>query len=398
MNVSKAFDRVWHRGLLFKLRQNGIDGKLLQWLNSYLTNRKQKVTIKSCASTIKSILAGVPQGSVLGPLLFLVYINDIAKQLLSLTRLFADDSSLFYAAARLSDIAGIINHDLIMLSNWAIQWLVKFNPLKTEAVLFTLKYFEAFPQLIFDNTPIKFVEDHKHLGITFSQNGQWHTHIEQIANTASKILGIMRKLKYTLSRNALNQIYLYHLLPIIEYASLVWDGCTQQDSNTLQKIQNEAARIVTGLTRSVSLVKLYNECGWTNLSVRRHQQKLHFMYKVNNGLVPSYITDLFPPLVSEISGYPLRNNNNFSTPFTRTNISLRSCIPSAIRMWNTLDEGLKNQPTISSFKNNLQITTFPKLHVPNYFTSGNRYLSVIHARIRNNCSNLNIFFIYQSSS
>ena len=158
---------------------------MLQWLNSYLTNRKPKVTLKSCASTLKSILAGVPQGSVLGPLLFLVYINDIAKQLLSLTRLFADDSSLFCAAARLSDIAGIINHDLIMLSNSAIQWLVKFNPLKTETVLFTLKYLEAFPQLIFDNTPIKFVEDHKHLGITtFSQNGQWHTHIEQIANTA----------------------------------------------------------------------------------------------------------------------------------------------------------------------------------------------------------------------
>ena len=111
-----------------------------------------------------------------------MYINDIAKQLLSLTRLFADDSSLFYAAARLSDITGIINHDLIMLSNWAIQWLVKLNSLKTEAVLFTLKYFEAFPQLIFDNTPIKFVEDHKHLGITFSQNCEWHTHIEQIAN------------------------------------------------------------------------------------------------------------------------------------------------------------------------------------------------------------------------
>ena len=95
---------VWHRGLLFKLRQNGIDGKLLQWLKSYLTNRKQKNTLKSCASTIKSILEGVPQGSVIGPLSFLVYINDIAKQLLSLTRLFADDSSLFYAASRLSDM------------------------------------------------------------------------------------------------------------------------------------------------------------------------------------------------------------------------------------------------------------------------------------------------------
>ena len=98
-DVSKAFDRVWHKGLLFQLRQNGIEGKLLEWFNSYLSQRKQKVGLKSCFSGLKSIFAGVPQGSVLGPLLFLVYINDIAKHLLSLTRLFADDSSLFYSAA-----------------------------------------------------------------------------------------------------------------------------------------------------------------------------------------------------------------------------------------------------------------------------------------------------------
>ena len=106
---------------------------------------------------------------------------------------------------------------------------MKFNPLKTDTVIFTLNNFQAFPQLIFDKTPIKFVKDHKHLGITFIHEGQWYTHIEHIANTASKIEGVLRKLKLTLSRNALNQIYLYHLLPIIEYASLVWDGCTQQD-------------------------------------------------------------------------------------------------------------------------------------------------------------------------
>ena len=88
-----------------------------QWLRSYLNNRKQKAPFKSSASFIKSILTGVPQGSVLGQLLFPIYINDIAKQLLSLTRLFADDSSLFCAATRLTDIAGIINHTFIMLSN-----------------------------------------------------------------------------------------------------------------------------------------------------------------------------------------------------------------------------------------------------------------------------------------
>ena len=132
---------------MFKLRQNGIEGKLLEWLNSYLCQRKQKVGIKFCFSGLKSIFAGVPQGSVLEPLLFLVYINDIAKHLFSLTRLFLDDSSLFYAAAHIVDIVGIINHDLQLLTSWARQWLVTFNPLKTEAVLFTLKNYISFLNL-----------------------------------------------------------------------------------------------------------------------------------------------------------------------------------------------------------------------------------------------------------
>ena len=291
-DVSKAFDRVWHKGLLIKLRQNGIEGKLLEWLNSYLSQRKQKVGLKSCFSCLKSIFAGVPQGSVLGHLLFLVYINDIAEHLLSLTRLFADDSSLFYSAAHIDDIAGIINHDMQLLSNWARQWLVTFNPLKTEAVLFTLKKINILPQLVFDNIPINFVDSHKHLGVTFSSTGQWHSHIENIVLSATKILGIMSKLKYSISRNALNQMYMSFLLPLVEYASVVWDGCSEQDSQTLQKIQNEAACLVTGLTRSVSLENLFKECGWTTLSKRRQQHKLSFMYKVNNGIVRNNCSNL----------------------------------------------------------------------------------------------------------
>ena len=115
-DISKAFDKVWHKGLLFKFRQNGIKGNLLLWISNYLTSRKQRVQINSATSSLLSVNAGVPQGSVLGPLLFLIYVNDIAENLLSLVRLFADDSSLFFSATNLRDIEGIINHDLAQIS------------------------------------------------------------------------------------------------------------------------------------------------------------------------------------------------------------------------------------------------------------------------------------------
>ena len=234
-DVSKSFDRVWHKGLLFKLQQNDIEGKFLEWLSSYLSQRKQKVGLKSRFSGLKSIFAGVSQGSVLGALLFLVYINEIAEHLLSLTRLFADDSSLFYSAAHIDDKAGIINHDMQLLSNCARQWLVTFNPLKTEAVLFTLKKINILPQLIFDNIPINFVDNHKHIDATFSSTGQWHSHIENIVLSATKVLGKMLKLKYPISTNTLNQMYMSFLLPVVEYVSVVWGGCSEQDSQALKK-------------------------------------------------------------------------------------------------------------------------------------------------------------------
>ena len=131
-------------------------------------------------------------------MLFLIYVNGISELLLSLTRLFVDDSSLFCSASNIRDIEGIINYDLQVLVNWAKQWLIHFNSLKCRMKsFFTLKQLENFPNLIFSNTPIKFVDFHKHLGITLSNNGQWHKHIDSILTSAAKIIGIMRRLKFT---------------------------------------------------------------------------------------------------------------------------------------------------------------------------------------------------------
>ena len=386
-DISKAFDRVWHKGLLFKLRQNGIEGNLLCWLSNYLSGRQQRVVLQSAVSSLKPISAGVPQGSVLGPLLFLIFVNDISDSLLSLTRLFADDSSLYYSATSLADIEGIINHDLALISAWAKQWLVTFNPSKTEAILFSLKGNNDLPKLSFQSMDVTFVEHHRHLGVTLSSNGLWDAHVDDIIKSASKIISIMRRLKFTLTRKTLNQIYLSYIAPVLEYASIVWDGCSESCSNSLQKLQNEAARLVTGLTRSVSIENLFRECGWQPLKDRREAQKLIFMYKSTHNLVPSYISDLIPPAIGETTDYHLRNIEDIRNLNIRTATSQKSCIPSAISKWNSLDPGIRNSESLSVFKRKISSRNLLS-QLPQHYFCGNRFFSVIHARIRNNCSDL----------
>ena len=139
---------MWHQGLIFKLKQYGISNDLLAFLTNYLSNRKQSVVLNDSISSSLPLTAGVPQGSVLGPLLFLIYVNDISEHILSLTRLFADDSSLFVSATNINDIEGILNHDMAIITNWAKMWLVKFNPSKTEAILFFILAASSF-QILF---------------------------------------------------------------------------------------------------------------------------------------------------------------------------------------------------------------------------------------------------------
>jgi len=129
-DVSKAFDKVWHKGLIYKLKLYGIRGNLLNWFTSYLENRSQRVVIQGTRSTTKYIEAGVPQGSVLGPLLFLVYINDIVENINCNIRLFADDTSIYITVDNPTTTANTLNTDLNTISKWAEKWQVNFNPKK----------------------------------------------------------------------------------------------------------------------------------------------------------------------------------------------------------------------------------------------------------------------------
>ena len=244
----------------------------------------------------------------------------------------------------------------------------------------------------FDGNPITFVSSHKHLGLTFTNNGRWQNHIENILKAASKIIGIMRNLCANLNAR-FTEWHLIRSIFLIFY--LFWstqqsygDNCTIQNSNTLEKLQNEAARLVTGLTRSVSMENLYKECGWVPLSTRRQEQKLSFMFKAVNGLTPDYIYELIPPLVSDTSQYTLRNSRNINIPFTRTEISRKSSIPSSVALWNSLEDDIRSS-NLSGFKENIKKLRPNSFKVPSFYLQGDRCSSVQHARMRNNCSILN---------
>ena len=226
------------------------------------------------------VRAGVPQGSVLGPLMFLVYINDIVDNLESVINLFADDTSLSIEIDTPNISGAILQSDIKKINNWAGRWLVKFNPSKPKSLLISRKRIKPdHPVLTMSNTAIPSVQFHKHLGICLSCDGSWDQQIQSIVEKAWKRIGILRHLKFLLDRLSLQTIYFSFLRPILEYGDTVWDNMYEYHKEKLDKIQNEAARIVTGCTKLVSLSDLSRESGWETLRERRNKHKLILFFQ-----------------------------------------------------------------------------------------------------------------------
>ena len=183
-DISKAFDRVWHKGLIYKLKSAGLSGSLIDWLSNYLENRLQRVCLNNCTSTWQSINAGVPQGSILGPPLFLIFINDIVKDIRGIIRLFADDTILFDIVEDPLLTGITLNVDLSRIFAWSKQWLVEFQRIKQESFIASKKRVKPrHPPLHMGNTQIKEVDSHKHLGIELANDMSWKNHINTIVNT-----------------------------------------------------------------------------------------------------------------------------------------------------------------------------------------------------------------------
>ena len=383
-DVSKAFDKVWHKGLLHKLQKYGITGNLLKWMNSYLSGRQQRVKNEGFYSTWSTTNAGVPQGSVLGPYLFLLYINDITENIRTNIRLFADDTSL-YAVIENEDSVHLLNEDLREIARWANTWLIILNPTKTKSMTFTRKKETNWPEAKFNNITIHDEKTHTHLGITFSSDATWDEHIQSIYKKTAYRLNIMRMLKYDLDRKSLNRFYISFIRPMLEYGNILWDNCTKQQSDLLESIQLDAARIITGLRKGTSHQVLLNEAGLAPLAARRQNAKLIQFYKILNNESPTYIDEIIRKINTHNTEYNLRNTN-LKHPTPRTSSYQNSFFIATTDLWNNLDPELKNCTSLYSFKKILKKRTVKS---PNYYSEGERRSNILLCQLRNNKSQLN---------
>ena len=280
LDISKAFDKVYHDGLLFKLKQLGIEGNLLKWLESYLTHRKQRVLITGKTSDWRYTNAGVPQGSILGPLLFLVYINDIIEKIQSEIYIFADDTSLVRPIVNQADDFLKLNEDLKQLYQWAQQWRVIFNASKTEYMIFSNKNaIPVYPEIYLGNSVIKQVNTHTHLGLTLDAKLNWKHHINRVCTKASQRVSNIKRIRHLIPRKTAEILYKSLSRPILEYADVIFDNTTMEMKKQIDQVQRNALVMITLAYRRTPTIKLYEETGLETLVDRRKQHRLILYYK-----------------------------------------------------------------------------------------------------------------------
>lgn len=224
--------------------------------------------------------------------------------------------------------AETLKKDLESIASWSNKWLVTMNATKTKSMTFSLKRNKPdHPVFMLSDVPIEEVSIHEHLGLLLSNNMSWRAHILRLHQRASKQLNPLKGLKFKLPRKTLEILYKSLVRAKMEYADIVWDGCSQGESDVIEGLQYEAAKVITGVMKGTHRFSLLNETGLLKMSRRREMHKLIMFYKMVNGLSPVYLSALCPPRVSHRTLYELRGRNNLCLPRIRTEILKNpSCI------------------------------------------------------------------------
>ena len=273
LDISKAFDKVWHEGILFKLKTYGVNGEVLILLTNYLYERYQSVVLNGQISSWELVKSAVPQGSVVGPLFFLIYINDLPDNLESNCKIFADDTSLFYKVFDKHVSRATLNKDLELINNWAFQWKMQFNPDRNKQVqelYFSKKAGnEKSLDLTFNKSNVASSPSVKHSGMLLDSRLNFNEHVQGKTNKCYKIIGLIKKFSIHLPREALLRIYKSFVRPNLDYGHIIFDQPNNESfKSRIESIQYKACIAITGAIQGTSRERLYRELGLESLSDR----------------------------------------------------------------------------------------------------------------------------------
>ena len=366
LDFSKAFDTMPHEELLCKLDSYGITGPIHSWLRTFLTQRYMQVVIEGETSSKVPVESGVPQGTVLGPLLFLCHINDLPLSVTSKVRLFADDCLLYRTITSQQDHIAL-QKDLSELERWANKWGMRFNAKKCYIMSINCKsthYYTLCDHIL------KQVEENPYLGLTLTESLKWSSHITKITKKATTTLNFLRRNLKNFPQECRKTAYISLVRSILDYGSIVWDPYLKQDIEKLERVQKQAARFITGdyRTREEGCVTgMLQSLELSSLENRRSSNRLIFMYKVVEGLVPAIPPNEFLKPTRQkrqvkakhfescetkniLDRHISNNNRSFIVEHCKTEQLKHSFFVRTVVEWNHLDTETVRAETVESFK------------------------------------------------
>ena len=353
MDLSKAFDTIDHGILLQKLYHYGFRGVSNEWFCNYLNNRKQFVQFNSAKSTTEGISCGVPQGSILGPLLFILYMNDICytSKLLN-TILFADDTTVFYSHKNLPVLCDIMNNELKEVCNWFKANKLSLNAKKTNLMFMgTSKQTSSIDNenvnIYLDGCKLSRAQDAKFLGIIIDENLLWKKQVDAICKTCSRNIGVLNKVKLFLPNSAMYQLYCTLVLPYLNYALLLWGNVNEFYMNKIFRIQKRALRTISNSSYLCPTKPLFKKYKVLNIFDMYAKEAAMFMYKYKCNMLPRSFDGYFTTN-QEIHRYNTRNKCDFNVP--KRNSKFDWVFISGPKIWNGLPNNIKKAKSLSQFK------------------------------------------------
>ena len=359
LDFRKAFDLVDHSILLKKLAIYKFSPLALQLFDSYLSHRQQAIESEKGLTDFSNIQSGVPQGSILGPTLFLMFINDLPLCFeYCYSDLYADDTTVHDNDSDVSNIESHLQCDFRKAISWSIPNKMKIHYGKTSCMLVGTRQRINMTRKLdihINDTHIQNVAEQKLLGIHIDENLTWSTHIDHLCSVIASKISLLRQISEYVPVTVQKTFYQGYILPYIDYGSVTWGSAASTHIDRLSKLQKRAARIILHAEFNTPSEHMFKELCWLTVPDRLKYNKAVLTYRAMNNLTPEYISNLLKP-VSQVHNLNLRSSDNGSlfVPKTRTTLCDGSFSCSAPWLWNALPQTTRDANSLNGFKNSLK--------------------------------------------